>query len=78
MHDSIWFMNTLIDFLECIQLLGVLVHISNDIANRNITSIIHKFYAKVNSIRYKFNNVPCHVKAKLLSTYYLDLYSSQL
>ena len=75
-HDNICFMNTSIKFMECIQLLDV--HISNDIANRNITSISHKFYADVNSIMYDFRNVPCHVKAKLLSTYCLDLCGSQL
>ena len=74
-HDNICFMNTSIDFIECTQLLGV--HISNDIANRNITSIIHKFYAKVNSVMYDFRNVSYHVKVKLLSTYCLDLYGSQ-
>ena len=58
--DNICFMNTSIDFMECTQLLGV--HISNDIANRNIISIIHKFYTKVNSIMYDFRNIPCHVK----------------
>ena len=75
-HDDICFMATSIDFMECSQLLGV--HISNDITKRNITSIIHKFYAKVNSILYDFRNIPCHVKAKLISTYCLDLYGSQL
>ena len=69
-------MNTSIDFMECTQLLGV--HISNNIADRNITNIIHKFYAKVNSVMYDFRNVPCQVKANLLSTYCLDLYGSQL
>ena len=69
-------MNTSIDFKECTQLLGV--YISNDIANRNITSIIYKFYAKVNSVMYDFRNDLCHVKAKLLSTYCLHLYVSQL
>ena len=68
-HDNICFVNTSIDFMECTQLLGV--HISNDIANRNITSITHKFYAKVNSIMYNYRNVPSHVKAKLLSIYCL-------
>ena len=63
-NDNICFMNTSIDFMECSKLLDV--HISNDIANRNISSIIHKFYGKANSIMYDFRNVPCHVKAKLL------------
>ena len=36
--------------------------------------MLYKLYAKVNSTLYDFRNVPCHVKAKLLSTYCLDLY----
>ena len=35
-YDNICFKFTSIDFMECAQLVGV--HISNDIANRNITS----------------------------------------
>ena len=62
--------------MKSTQLLGV--HISNDITNKNITSSVHKYYARVNSVLYDFRNVPCHVKAKLLSTYCLDLYGSQL
>ena len=55
------------------------VYISqNDIANRNIINTIQKFYVKVNSILYDFRNFPCDVKAKLLSTYCLDSYDSQL
>ena len=75
-HDNICFMSTSIDFMKCTQLLGV--HISNDNASIHITSIVHKSYAKVNSILYDIKNVPCHVKAKLLSIYCLDLYGSQL
>ena len=75
-HDDICFMNTSIDCMECTQLFGA--HISSDITNRNITSIIDKFYVNINSILYVFRNVPCHVKAKLLSTYCLDLYGSEL
>ena len=30
---------------------------------------VHKYYARVNSVLYDFRNIPCHVKAKLLSTY---------
>ena len=62
--------------MECTQLFGA--HISSDITNRNVTSIIDKFYANINRILYVFRNVPCHVKAKLLSTYCLDLYGSEL
>ena len=69
-------MNTPIEFMESTQLLGV--HISNDIASSNITSSIHKCCARVNSDLYGFRNVPCHIKEKLLSIHWLDLYGSQL
>ena len=42
-HDNTCFMNTSINFMECTQLLSA--HISNNIANRNITRNTHKFYA---------------------------------
>ena len=32
----------------------------------------------MNSVLYDFKNVPCHVKSKVLATYCLDLYRSQL
>ena len=31
------------------------------------------YYARVNSVLYDFRNVPCHVEAKLLSTFWFDL-----
>ena len=74
-----WYDNDIImdNYFDCyVQLLGV--HKSNDITNRNIASSVHKYYARVNSLLCDFRNVPCHVKAKLLSTYCLDLYGSQL
>ena len=44
--------------MKSTQLLGV--HISNDITNyRNITSSVHKYYARVNSVLCDFRNVPC-------------------
>ena len=63
-HDIIYFMNTPIEFMKSTQLLGV--HISNDITNKNITSSVHKYYARVNSVLYDFRNVPCHVKALIV------------
>ena len=71
-HDSIYFMNTSIEFKQSIQLLGV--YLTNDISNKSIASTVHKFYEKVNSVLYDFKNVPCHVRSKLLATYCLDLY----
>ena len=75
-HDSIYFMNTPIEFKQSTQLLGV--HLTKDISDKSIASTVHTFYGKVNSVLYDFKNVPCHVKSKLLATYCLDLYGSQL
>ena len=44
-HDNIYFINTSIEFMKSTQLLGV--HILNDITNKNITSSVHKYYARV-------------------------------
>ena len=74
-HDSIYFRNTPIEFNQSTQLLGV--HLTNEISNKSIASTVHKFYGKVNCVLYDFENVPCHVKSKLLPTYCLDLYGSQ-
>ena len=75
-HDSIYFMNTPIEFNQSTQLLGV--HLTNEISNKSIASTVHKFNGKVNSVLYDFENAPCHVKSKLLATYCLHLYGSQL
>ena len=39
---------------------------------------MYLYLTRVNSVLYDFRNVPCHVKAKLLSAYILDLNGSQL
>ena len=75
-HGSICFMNTPIEFKQSSQLLGV--HLTSHISNKSIASTVHKFYLKVNSVLYDFKNVPCHVKSRLLATYCLDLYGTQL
>ena len=75
-HDSIYFMNTPIELKQSTQLLGV--HLTKDISDKSIASTVHKFSGKVNSVLYDFKNVPSHVKSKLLATYCLDLYGSQL
>ena len=78
LNFSVYLINTPIEFTKSTQLLGVHTCISNDITIKIITSSVHKYYARVNSVLYDLGNVPCHVKAKLLSTYCLDLYGSQL
>ena len=53
-------MNTPIEFNQSTQLLGV--HLTNEISNNIIASTVHKFYGKVNSVLYDFENVPCQLK----------------
>ena len=73
-HDSIYFMNTQIEFKQSTQLLSV--HLTNDFSKKNITITVHKFYGKINNGLYMYDmkNVPFRVKSKLSATYCLDLY----
>ena len=41
-------------------------------------TIVSKFYCRVNSVLYDTKDIPCDVKAKLLNSYCLDVYGSQL
>ena len=41
-------------------------------------TVVQKFYCRVNSVLYDFKDIPCDVKAKLLDSYCLDVYGSQL
>ena len=50
-HDIICFMNTPIEFKQSAQLWD-----TTDISNGSITSTVHKFYGKVNSVFYDFKN----------------------
>ena len=49
-----------------------------DVKDRNINGSVQKCYCKVNSVLYDFKDIPCDVKTRLLDTYCLDLYGSQL
>ena len=75
-HDVIEFMGTAIDFVDRAELLGVSIWC--DVKDRNINGSIQKFYCKLNSVLYDFKDIPCDVKTRLLDTYCLDLYGSQL
>ena len=70
------FMGTAIDFVDRAELLGL--SICCDVKDRNINGSVQKFYCKVNSVLYDFKDIPCDVKTRLLDTYCLDLYGSQL
>ena len=72
-HGVVEFMGTAIDRAE---LLGV--SICCDVKDRNINGSVQKFYCKVNNVLYDFKDIPCDAKTRLLDTYCLDLYGSQL
>ena len=62
--------------IDCTDLLGVSV--TSRIKERNVNSSVQKFYCRVNSVLYDFKDILCDVKAKLLDSYCLDVYGSQL
>ena len=43
-----------------------------------LTVVSKSFISRVNSVLYDFKDIPCDVKAKLLDSYCLDVYGSQL
>ena len=75
-HGVVEFMGTAIDCVDRAELLGVYIYC--DVKDRIINGSVQKFYCKVNNVLYDFKNIPCHVKTRLLDTYCLDLYGSQL
>ena len=52
--------------------------ISTDVLNRNIDATIQTFYRKCNEVRFDFSMLSSDIKSKLISTYCMDLYGSQL
>ena len=70
------FKNESIEFVKECCLLGF--KISTDVLNRNIDATIQTFYRKCNEVRFDFSMLSCDIKSKLISTYCMDLYGSQL
>ena len=70
------FMGRPIEYVDSTDLLGVSV--TSRIRERNVNSSVKKFYCRLNSVSYNFIDIPCDVKAKLLDSYCLDVYGSQL
>ena len=52
--------------------------ISTDNLNRNIDATIQTFYRKCNEVRFDFSMLSSDIKSRLISTYCMDLYGSQL
>ena len=76
LQNTTKFMGRPIEYVDCTDLLGVSV--TSRIKERNVNSSVQKFYCRVNSVLYDFKDIPCDVKAKLLDSYCLDVYGSQL
>ena len=69
-------MGTAIDFVDRAELLRD--SICCDVKDRSINGSVQTFYCKMNIVLYDFKDIPCDVKTRLLDTYCLDLYGSQL
>ena len=65
-----------VEFVNSIDLLGVLLYA--DLKVNHIHRNVQKFYCKITSVLFDFKDIPTGVKSKLIDTYCLDLYGSQL
>ena len=73
---DITILDAAIDYLTSTRLLGI--PISADINDKNISGTVQNLYYKANSVLYDFKYVSSDVKSRLLSTYCLDAYGSNL
>ena len=76
LQDTVRFMSRPNEYVDSTDILGVSV--TSRISKRNVKSSVQKYYCRVNSVLYDFKDIPCDVKAKLLDSYCLDVYGSQL
>ena len=76
LQNTVKFMGRQIEYVDYTDLLGVSV--TSTIKERNVNSSVQKFYCRVNNVLYHFNDLPCDIKAKLLDSYCLNVYGSQL
>ena len=76
LQNTVMFMGRPIEYVDSTDLLGVSVTIR--IREGNVNSSVQNFYCRVNSVLYDSKDIPCYVKAKLLDSYCLDVYRSQL
>ena len=65
-----------VEFVNSVDLLGVPLYADSKF--NHIHRNVQKFFCKVNSVLFDFNYIPSDVKSKLIDTYCLDLYGSQL
>ena len=76
LHSDVRFMGRSVEFVNSVDLLGVPLYA--DLKVNHIHRNVQKFYCKVNSVLFDFKDIPSDVKSKLMDTYCLDLYGSQL
>ena len=76
LHSNVRFMGRSVEFVNSVDLLGVPLYAGLKV--NHIHRNVQKFYCKVNSVLFDFEDIPSDVKSKLMDTYCLDLYSSQL
>ena len=76
LHSDVRFMSRSVEFVNSVDLLGVPLYA--DLKVNHIHRNVQKFYCKVNSVLFDFKDIPSDVKSKLMDTYCLDLYGSQL
>ena len=76
LHSNIQFMGKSVDFVNSVDLLGVPLYA--DLIVNHIHSNVQKYYCQVKSVLFDFKDIPCDVKSKLIYTYCLDLYGSQM
>ena len=76
LHSNARFMGRSVEFVNSVDLLGVPLYA--DLKVNHIPRNVQKFYRKVNSVLFDFKDIPSDVKSKLIDTYCLDLYCSQL
>ena len=76
LHSDVRFMGRSVEFVNSVDLLGVPLYA--DLKVNHIHRNVQKFYCKVNSVLFDFKDIPSDAKSKLMDTYCLDLYGSQL
>ena len=76
LHSNVQYIAMGVEFVNSIDLLGVPLYA--DLKVTHIHRNVQKFYCKVNSVLFDFKDIPSDVNSKLMDTYCLDLYGSQL
>jgi hypothetical protein len=75
-NKDVQFMNKRVEFVEKCRLLGSMI--SRDILDRDISSSVNTFNRKCNELKMDFSILSSDIKAKLLSSFCMDLHGCQL